>query len=176
MSISDHFSLPYVGMKDGVHRYNFIAYNDFFASFPDAPVKEGRFEIVLEIDKRPGLSELTFNVEGQVKAICDRCLAYIMLPARGDYSILVKTGNEISDDDEVIFIRDDQSHLDLSQIVYEFICLSLPLVNIYDCENEEPRVCNDEILNKLRNTSENITAEQKNDTIWDSLKGLNTDN
>ena len=154
MSISDHFSLPYIGMKDGFHRYTFSAGNDFFAAFPNSPVTDGFFEIA---------------------AICDRCLADIKLPAQGMYNILVKVGNDMSDDDEVIFIRDDQSHLDLAQIIYEFICVSLPLVNIYDCDNELPRVCNDEVLNKLKQTSENTEEEQKNGNIWESLKNLNTD-
>ena len=175
MSISDHFSLPYIGMKDGFHRYTFSAGNDFFAAFPNSPVTDGFFEIAVDVDKRPGLSELTFDVRGHVAAICDRCLADIKLPAQGMYNILVKVGNDMSDDDEVIFIRDDQSHLDLAQIIYEFICVSLPLVNIYDCDNELPRVCNDEVLNKLKQTSENTEEEQKNGSIWDSLKNLNTD-
>ncbi len=175
MSISVHFLLPYIGMKDGFHRYTFSAGNDFLASFTNSPVTDGFFEIVVDVDKRPGLSELTFDIKGHVASICDRCLADIKLPAKGIYNILVKVGNDASDDDEVIFIRDDQSHLDLAQIIYEFICLSLPLVNIYDCENEVPKVCNDEILNKLRNTSENIEEEHKKGTIWDSLKNLNTD-
>jgi uncharacterized protein len=175
MSISHHFSLPYIGMKDGFHRYTFNAGNDFFAAFPSSPIKDGLFEIVVDIDKRQGLSELTIDVKGHVAAICDRCLAEIKLPAKGIYHILVKVGNDTSDDDEVIFIRDDQSHLDLAQVIYEFICLSLPLVNIYDCENEVPPVCNDEILNKLKHTSESTEEEQKNESIWDSLKNLNTD-
>ena len=140
MSISDHFSLPYIGMKDGFHRYTFSAGHDFFAAFPNSPVTDGFFEIAVDVDKRPGLSELTFDIRGHV-----------------------------------IFIRDDQSHLDLAQIIYEFICVSLPLVNIYDCDNELPRVCNDEVLNKLKQTSENTEEEQKNGSIWDSLKNLNTD-
>jgi len=175
MRISDHFSLPYIGMKDGIHRYIFTAGNEFFNSFPNSPISDGLFEVIVDVDKRPGLSELKFTIKGHVAAICDRCLADIKLPANGNYHLLVKVGNENSDDDEVIFIRDDQSHLELAQIIYEFICLSLPLVNIYDCENEVPKVCNTDILNKLKQTSESETEESNKKDIWESLKNLKTD-
>lgn len=176
MSISDHFSLPYIGMKDGVHQYRFTAGNDFFSNFENSPVNEGEFNIMLEVNKRAGMSELDFKIDGYVAATCDRCLAEIKLPVHSEYNILVKVGNSVSDDDEVMYIKEDQSHLDLSQLVYEFICLSLPIVNIYDCDNELTRVCNDDVLNKLKNRTEETEDAKLKGNIWESLKGINPDN
>lgn len=173
MSISDHFSVPYIGLKDGIHSFVFDAGNDFFAKFEHSPVTEGSFVIRLDIDKRPGLSDLTFNISGHFATTCDRCLSDISLKTKGDYHLLLKVSDITSDDDEVIFISADEATLRLDQVIYEFICISLPLINVYDCENEIPRPCNDEVLNKLTTSSEEPDTNENN--IWGSLKGLNLD-
>lgn len=176
MSISDHFSLPYIGMKDGFHSYLFEAGNDFFAEFENSPIVDGTFSIKVDVDKRPGLSELTFYIDGKVAATCDRCLADIQLPVCGEYDLLVKVSNTEVNDVDVIYIKDDQAHLYLGQVIYEFVCLSLPLTNIYDCASDIPKPCSEEVLNKL-NTSD-IATEEPNQTlnIWNSLKGIQLDN
>ncbi len=176
MSISKHFSLPYIGLKDGIHTFNFVANKDFFAEFPNSPIKDGSFEILLEVDKRPGLSEFNFDISGYANAVCDRCLADIKLPVTGTYRIIIKIGNSHAEDDEVIYIKDDESHIDLSQIVYEYICLSMPLVHVYDCASEIPRVCNDEILNKLNPLTEPEGGDLPNGKLWENFKNIFPEN
>jgi len=175
MSISDHFSLPYVGMKDGFHSYEFEAGNDFFAAFENSPVNEGTFRILVEVGKRAGLSDLTFKIEGQFAGTCDRCLADIQLPASGVYHLLVKVGNVVSEDDEVIYIKEDETTLYLAQVIYELICISLPLINKYDCESEIPKPCNELVLSKI-NTTSLPESTSKVGNIWGGLSGLNLDN
>ena len=174
MSILEHFSIPYIGIKDGLHQYQFKVDNRFFALFENSPITEGDFNINLVLDKRSGLSELDFEIDGHIGALCDRCLADIRLPISSTNHILVKVSNKISEDDEVIFIKEDHSHLDLSQIIYEFIVLAMPLMNIYDCENEEPRKCDMNVLKKL---SEDVIEDTEPTTnkIWENLKDINLD-
>ncbi|MBK8625808.1 MAG: DUF177 domain-containing protein [Saprospiraceae bacterium] len=176
MSISDHFSLPFVGMKDGFHSYVFDVGQDFFAEFENAPINDGLFSVKVDVDKRSGHSALTFYISGHVSASCDRCLAEIRLPVNGEYELLVKVSNTATDDVEVIYIKDDQSNLYLGQVIYEFICLSLPLINKYDCESEVPKPCNEEVLSKLN--APDILEEESNQTlnIWTGLKNIRLDN
>lgn len=174
MSILEHFSVPYIGIKDGLHQYQFKADSSFFALFENSPIIEGDFDIFVNLDKRSGFSELDFDINGHVSALCDRCLADIRLPVNAKNHILVKVSNKISEDDEVIFIKEDHSHLDLSQIIYEFIVLALPLMNIYDCENEEPRKCDMNVLKKLSEDVK-IDTEPTINKIWENLKDINLD-
>ena len=169
MQGSNHFSLPYSGMKDGLHRYRFVAGDDFFARFEGSPIGSGEFKIELTLDKRPGLSELYFDIEGKMSTACDRCTADIMLPVQGSYHLIVKTGNSDEEDVDVIYIREDQPDLDLSQVVYEFICLSVPMVHVYDCSTEKPRVCNMEVLSRL-GVSEPEQETKPKGGVWDNLK------
>jgi uncharacterized protein len=170
--ILEHFSLPYSGMKDGLHEYEFAAGPDFFREFPASPIENGEFSVRVRADKRPGMMDLHFEINGRVPTTCDKCLADIKLPVRGDFSMLVKVGDDKLSDDEVLFIKDDQAKIDLSQVMYELICLSLPMVNVYDCGNDNPVPCNKEVLEKLGRHEESETDEPKNATFWEGLKEL----
>lgn len=175
MRESGHFSLPFSGMKDGFHRYFFIADTPFFKSFEKSPISDGTFEIQVEADKRPGITDLTFIINGRAAAVCDRCLADINLPVSGTYTLVVKTGTEDSQHDEVIFVSDDQPSIDLTQVIYEFICLSMPLVNVYDCRKETPPPCNFDVLNRIEHGGGEISNEQNRGLLGDLLN-FNTDN
>jgi uncharacterized protein len=176
MSILDHFSLPYLGMKDGLHRYEFDADDAFFHCFEQSPILSGSVKVLLDVDKKPSLSVLDFEIDGQVRGGCDRCLAEIDIPVEGKYQLHAKIGDPSLNDDEVIYITQDQSKLDLSQSIYEFILISMPMSNTIDCETLNPRPCNQEILNKWASKNEQIDNEDKGgSSIWESLKGLDLD-
>ena len=171
----EHFSLPFIGMKDGVHTYFFEAGDDFFKEFDHSPVEKGKFVIKVVFDKQFGVSEMDLHIEGVVKAVCDRCLADIDLPVKGSYHLYVKVGNEDAEEDEVIFVKEGTSSLYLGQILYEYINLSLPLNNIFDCDKATPRPCDDTVLKKLSSKDEEETYSNDID-IWSNLKGLIPEN
>ena len=105
-----------------------------------------------------------------------RCLSDIQLPVTGNYVLHSKLSTKEVEDDEIISIQPDQSHLDLSQYIYEMICLSLPLTNVYDCENEMPRICDDAVLTKLASNDNAKEADKPDTNVWQNLKGLIEDN
>jgi hypothetical protein len=175
MRESGHFSLPFSGMKDGFHQYVFNADTLFFKSIEKSPISDGTFEILVEADKRPGITDLTFSINGHASAVCDRCLADINLPVSGTFSLLVKTGTEDAQHDEVIFVKEDQPSIDLTQVIYEFICLSLPLVNVYDCSKDVPLPCNTDVLKKIVGSGKNVNSDE-NKGILSDLLNFNTDN
>lgn len=173
MSSSSRFSVPYLGMKDGFHAYHFDIGDDFFELFENSPVKSGSFTVKVEIDKRADLSDLDLYVSGRIASTCDRCLADIQLPVSGRYHFLIKVSSKDNvDDDEVIYLKQDASHLKLDQLFYECICLSLPMSHVYKCDDDHPRPCNDTVLKKLASKDENETTSTDENDIWSGLKGL----
>lgn len=177
MSTLDHFSLPYKGMKDGMHKYRFVADNTYFRCFESSPVSGGNIEIDLEIDKRSNASSLIFDLKGYVDTSCDRCLADIKLPLKGHYTMHVKiTSEEVIDEgDDIIFLHPDEAKLDLAQVVYEMIVLSLPMIKAFDCQKEQPLPCNTDILNKIGEINESLPEPDKGPDIWGDLKNLRLD-
>ena len=170
----EHFSLPFLGMKDGIHTYFFDIGDDFFKEFDQSPVEKGSFTIKVVFDKRPNISEMDLFIEGRVKVICDRCLSDIDLPVNGEHHLYVKISSEEAEEEEVIFLTESTSHLYLAQIFYEYICLSLPISNTYDCDLEQPRPCDDAVLSKLTQSNEDHEANESD--IWSNLKGFISEN
>ncbi len=174
MSILDHFSLPYQGLKDGIHEYHFNAGDSYFAAFEASPIKIGQVNIDLKLDKRTNnMSILDFEIVGYVKAACDRCLADILLPIKGNYQLHVKQGAGNNAEDDVIYLAPDEPMLKLAEVIYELIVLSMPMINRYDCETDNPKPCNIDVLNKL-NEETDLPDEspEKGNSIWDNLKNI----
>ncbi|MFT6335499.1 MAG: hypothetical protein ACI86M_000017 [Saprospiraceae bacterium] len=178
MNVLTHFTIPYKGMGDGIHNLDFDIDSDFFKAFEASHLDNGKFKVLVEIDRRHDSSVFTFNIDGSTKTNCDRCLESINLPMYGDFTLHVKHGADGESTDEIMYIHPETSTLNLSQVIYEFVLLCMPLVKIYNCENDEIPPCNINILDKLDDVEEKDKKEEKETTkngIWDTLKGLELD-
>ena len=165
----NHYSIPLKGIIDGAHQFEFKIDKNFFKKFENPIVEDGLFQVKVDLIKQPDAMFLTFHIDGTMKADCDRCLAKIDLPVTGNYDLIAKYAESSSETDEVIYIVPDQQELELQKPIYDFIGLSIPLVKTYNCEDEEPRVCDDAMLDKIEGT-EAPQEEPKSSPIWDALK------
>lgn len=166
------FSIPVSGLRDGTHGFNFEVDAAFFAAFSESPVQQGALQVHLDFDKRPGMFVLEFDISGRVVTPCDRCLETIQLPIEGRHRLLVKFSDEERPDEaDVVYVSPELEKLNVAQYVYEFIILSLPMVKVYDCENDEDAVCNEDMLSYLEEDADSgsETIEEAN-PIWDELK------
>ncbi len=166
----NQYSIPLMGLIDGAHQFEFKIDKDFFKKFENPIIEDGTFQVQVDVVKQPDAMFLSFNITGTMKSDCDRCLAEIDLPVEGKYDLIAKYAEKSSETDEVIYIVPDQSELELKKPIYDFIGLSIPLVKTYDCEKEEPRVCDDAMLDKIEGTEEAPQDEPKSSPIWDALK------
>ena len=169
MDALNHFSIPIKGLKDGVHHFTFRIEADFFKHYEASPIENGNFEVQLEFDKRPEFFVLDFHIQGKIQTACDRCLADIQLPIQDDQQIIVKKGATVKDEAEVVFISRDAHELNVANMIYENICLATPLIKTYDCESEEPSVCDQSMLKFLEQEN---TSSDNNNPIWDQLNNL----
>jgi uncharacterized protein len=170
MNVLGHFSVPYKGLGNGTHHLNFTVDSAFFKEFEDSHIDNGNFNVDVELDKRDEHSILNFSIEGESKTSCDRCLAQIQLPIQGSFELHVKVGENGGSNDEIMFIHPDTSIINLAQVVYEFILLSMPIIKVYDCDMESNPPCNFKVLDKLDEEEQDSNEQQGN--VWDSLKDL----
>ena len=78
------------------------------------------------------------------------------------------------EDADAVFIPRNQTVLDLSDWMYEFIMLSVPLQKVHpDDENGKPG-CNPQALGLLQSMTIHEDQEQKKKDIWKGLEGLKT--
>ena len=74
------------------------------------------------------------KVVGELTLTCDRCAEDLVMPIDVAIALNVKFGQEEEEDDDVretIFIPAGESALDLSQTIYDYVCLSLPLQRVH---------------------------------------------
>jgi len=166
------FSIPVSGLRDGQHRFDFEVDHAFFAAFAESPIAQGQLQVHLDFDKRPGMYVLEFAIDGTVQTPCDRCLENIQLPVAAQHRLLVKfSDEERADEAEVIYVSPDLEKLNVARYVYEFIVLSMPMIKVYDCENDENAVCNEEMLSYLdAEVSPNSETIEEANPIWDELR------
>jgi len=171
MSALDGFQIPIIGMSDGAHSYSFDVADEFFEHFDKQELIGNRFETRIDLDKQNDMFVLQIEIKGTWDTQCDRCMADISLPILGSHRLIVKLKDGESDDPEVEYLSPDAIQLDVDGWIYEYLLMSLPIVNVYDCDDDDPRPCDDDALDKLEED-----VEKTDSGIWDALKNLDVDN
>jgi len=175
MNALDHFSIPYKGLGIGLHQFTFEVDNSFFAAFDDAVLSNGVFVAKLDLDKRSDHSIMNFQIAGHTNTNCDRCLADIDLPVEGSYTLHLKFSEEVSEDDEIVFVHPDVSIINVAKYIYDVIGVSLPMTKVYDCENDEEPRCNNKVLGLLESDDKSDISDDPPPSPWDQLKGMDFD-
>ncbi|MEX0812367.1 MAG: DUF177 domain-containing protein [Chitinophagales bacterium] len=176
----DHniYRIPYVGLKEGLHTFDFKITEKFFETVDIEEVEKADIAVDIEFNKKSSHFELKFNIQGYLLTACDRCLEQYPQELLDEYKIFVKLTdqeNEESEDPDVVFINRQETHLDLKQLIYEFIELSIPLQRV--CPNPgKTKYCNPDMLKYINKHKDKGSEEQnENDDIdprWSALKKI----
>lgn len=156
------FNIPFVGLKEGVHVFNFEVGETFFKEFEGSYVHGGNVQVELQLDKKVNFFILEFGIEGTVTTECDRCLKQMELPILDEHRMYVKFDDELSEsdeeDDEIMYLSSKATHLDVSKLMYEFILLSVPVKRVCPPKEDGSPGCDEEVL-KYIDSSEEISSE-----------------
>ncbi len=170
MQVLRQYSIQFKGLKFGNHKFEFDISDFFFKEFPDSLIKQGQLKTVLELERKSDHLVLIFNTSGKVKTECDRCTAGIDLPLDFSYEYIIKFDEDEREEDEIIYIHPESHDLKLSSMIYEQIILALPIIKVYNCEDDEPKPCNEKVLAILYKDS--IEEEKVNNPFGEVLKDL----
>lgn len=169
MDYLKQFSIPFKGMLDGLHEYEFELGEEFFNHFKESPIGKAQIQARLLADKQANLMTVDLHIKGSMLTGCDRCLADIQLDLKADHQLVLKKSEGESDDPELYYIHPDASEWNIAELLYEYSCLSIPLVKEINCQKMNNPPCNQEILKRIQK-EENILDENP---VWDELKRLN---
>ena len=173
MNFRRDFEIAFVGLKPGVHHYEYKVDNKFFAHYGQQDFTNCNAVVKLELDKKSGFMLLKFDIDGQVDVACDRCGNPLPLQLWEEFKVMVKLVdnpeemNDQEEDPDVYYISRGESHLHLADWIYEFINLSIPLQKMCAPGEIGGPGCNKEVLEKLAN----IETGGKNDSnpLWKGL-------
>lgn len=165
MNALSPYSVPISGLKVGIHHFEYALDKRFFAMFEGSPIDDAEVLYQVTLDKRHDMLLFELELTGFLRTNCDRCTAPIRLPLQDSRSLVVKFGESEGEAvDEVVFIHRDSHVFNIATTLYEFAVLALPMVNVYDCALDNPRPCNMDILDKLREPT-----EPSDNPLWDAL-------
>lgn len=166
------YSIPFTGLKTGSHVFDFTIDDSFFAGFEYSLVKKGNLKCVLEMEKQETMMILDFHITGELSLNCDRCLADFLYPVDVSEQQIAKFSDDLEEENEdIIILTKNETEIDVSNVIYELITISVPFVST--CGDEgETRFCDKSMLEKLNNLAQNTDAPG-DDPRWDALKKLN---
>ena len=175
MQTRKEYIIQFVGLSVGEHLYEFNITDSFFENLDYSEIKQGNITVLLKLLKQSTMMVLNFEISGTVKMNCDRCAAEFDLPINGNYKLIVKIGGNDStgEDDDIITIAANEHELDLSQYIFEYITLSLPIKRVHPDNKKGKSNCDKEMLKKLDQfIIEEEKDEEKTDPRWNGLKNI----
>ena len=138
------FVIPFVGLKQGVHEFNFEIGNKFFESIEYSIVQKGKVNVKLSLDKKETMLVGDFTLHGTVESTCARCTEPVDSEVEGEFQLVYKFDDKPSEDESLVIIYPEEYEIDVKDSILEFILVSLPSRTVHK-EGE----CNEEITNIL---------------------------
>lgn len=172
------FTIPFVGLKQGKHQFEYNIDNKFFEHFEYDDFNSANVQVDLELEKKPTMLELAFRASGTVNVYCDLTNEPYDQPIDSELFLVVKFGQEYNDENEdLLILPHGEYEVNIQQYIYELIVLAVPSKRVH------PGVLDgtlkSEILEKLDELSpreKEIKAEEDIDPRWEKLKNLLNDN
>ncbi len=170
------YSIPFSGLKQGKHQFDFKVDNTFFDSFGYREFNNADINLSLELNRMSTMLELEFNARGTVNVDCDLTREPFDQPIEGNMELVVKFGETYNDeDDEILIIPHGEHQINVAQLVYEMLVLAVPQKRVHPGVNDG--TLKSEALKRLDELQpkESKKDEDKTDPRWDALKDLLTD-
>jgi len=169
------FEIAWQGLKPGLHEFVYDLDDAFMkAHHADEESRNWKAAVAVKLDKKTNFFLLQFDVSGSVEVPCDRCAEYFKLDLWDEFKLVIKLiGEDATDTDEeddVVFIPRSETVIDISNWLYEFVMLSLPLQHIHPDKEDGSGGCDEKVLRLLNKLSG--PAEEGKKDIWKGLEAL----
>lgn len=178
MKALKEFTIPFVGLKEGEHSFEFEIDQSFFQNFEFEEFNEVNVKASLKLLKKSTLLELYFNVNGLVNVNCDITNEPYNQAINDDFKLVVKFGAEYNDDnEEILILPHGEYEINVAQYIYELIVLAVPVKRVHP--GVEDGTLQSDVLSKLEELSPKEGEAEKSsediDPRWNNLKKLLTD-
>lgn len=170
------FDIPFSGLKQGKHHFEFQIDKSFFDAFQYEEFNEASIGIDAVLDKMSNMMELHIKAEGWVNLACDLTNELYNQPIAGSLDLVIKFGEAFNDDDDEILVLPFGEHqFNIAQYIYEMLVLAVPSKRIHP--GVADGTLNSEALEKLEELQPKEVKQNKKETDprWDALKNLLTD-
>lgn len=175
MSRRREFEIAFIGLKPGVHEFNFSINDKFFEEFQQQDFRNCKANVKMTLNKKPSFILLKFEIGGTLEVNCDRCYSNLPLNLWDEFNTTIKMVedpekmNEQEEDSEMYYISQSESHFDIANWIYEFIILTIPMQKTCEYEKMDGPHCNPAAMELLKKMEPKI-IETKENPIWKGLE------
>jgi len=167
------YSIPFAGMALGNHQFEYEIDEKFFEAFDNTEIENPHVKVVLNFNKSETVLTLEFQIHGTVSIQCDRCADMFDYPVASTEHLIVRFSDKPSEaNDDIITIAHGETHLDVSQHIYDFIMLLIPMKAVHPDNADGTPGCDPEIIKRLNPEEE--TEQKETDPRWEALKNLSS--
>ena len=170
--MNEKFTIPLNGLATGKNEFFVHVGKEFFSSFENEEILDADLQVRILVEKSGRYVGVDCDIEGDVTVECDRCLEPLEMPIDAQVRLSVKFGEEevseigSENEREVIFVKEDDAELDMSQIIYDYACLALPMQRVH-----EEGGCNPETM-KYYGVGETPETVEEESSPFAALKDL----
>lgn len=170
------FSIPFSGLKQGKHEFEYVVENEFFESFEYTDFNGATINLKVLLNKTSTMLEFDLIADGTVNIDCDITSEPYEQEVASTLRLVVKFGDSFNDeDDEILIIPHGEHKVDIAQYVYEMLVLAVPQKRVHP--GVEDGTLDSEVLRRLEalQPRERKNKNEDTDPRWDALKKLITD-
>ena len=157
-SDDNQFIIPFVGLKQGKHEFEYDITDAFFETFEYSIIQNGNVHIDFTLDKKDTMMVGEFQLKGRVKKACDRCNDPLEISIEGEFKLVYKFATEDEEDESLVVLFPEEYELHIKDSLLEFMNVLLPSRTIHK-EGE----CNEDMLNYLNEYIVNSLEEEDED-------------
>jgi uncharacterized metal-binding protein YceD (DUF177 family) len=171
------FIIPFVGLKEGKHHFEFNIKKAFFDFFKYDEFNDVHITTSLLLNKTSTMMELEFVSQGTINVNCDLTNEPFDQDVYSDLKLIVRFGEEFNDEnEEILILPHGEYEVDVKQYIYEMIVLSKPFKLSHP--GIEDGTLDIEILSSIEKYSLKENTEESTEDVdprWNKLKNLLTD-
>ena len=178
------YDIEIQGLKLEKYVYEFESDGAFFGALSQDLIESGQFKAVLQLEKTSTMVILDFKIAGEIDLICDRSLDEFKEPIDLTERLIIKFGDHDEElSDEIMLIRHETARVNVAQVIFDFIALSLPMKRLHprfraqesseaNFEEEGIMVFSSDSTQKVVSFDKEETPKPTTDPRWEALKNL----
>lgn len=174
MTKHKEFAIPFSGLKQGKHEFEYKIKNEFFESFEYDDINGADISLSVTLNKMSTMLELEMYAKGTVNVNCDITNEPFDQKITSSLELVVKFGDEYNDEnDEILIVPHGEHQINIAQYVYEMLVLAIPQKRVHP--GVEDGTLESEVIDKLEELQPKEVKENKGDNTdprWDALKKL----
>ena len=166
----ESFKIDLKALPQGASILEFKLDDSYFKAIDAPDIQRGELSSSLSISRTDDFFELNFHTEGIVHIPCDICLDDMEQSIETDDRLLVRFGEDYSEEDDLVIVTENEGILDVAWFIYEFIALNIPIKHVH-----APGKCNPAMIEMLQEHSAARSGEEEEETVdprWEALLKL----